>query len=126
MCFCLANCAILKTACFYSFIFRNVISSGLQSGLSLKIQSVCSINNYVVPKDAIKELNDSEYSEQYEKDPLFNNAVNRILYSPGAWGDYFTFIEAISELCQCKCDETQFRVDMEFVEGLLSGFLKRK
>lgn len=37
------SCVILQTACFYSFIFRNVISSGPQSGLSLKIQAVCSI-----------------------------------------------------------------------------------
>jgi len=34
---------ILQTVCFYSFIFRNVISSGLQSVLSLKIRG-CAVN----------------------------------------------------------------------------------
>ncbi len=78
----------------------------------------------IILKYDVQDYVMEKYSEQYKTDPLFHMAIDKFLYSGGRYLDCGALIGIISELCKFKYDETQFCVNMEFVENLLSGYLK--
>lgn len=77
-----------------------------------------------IQKDYVIDYVSKNCSEQYKTDPLFHMAIDKILYTGGCYACAGDFVEVISELCKFKHDETQFQVDMEYVQNLLSGYLK--